>query len=501
MKLTKKLASLALSILMICSMAISASAVGTGSIVISDVIPDTQYHAYRILDLSWSAGPDGIAGNSDDTHRYTASAKWAAFVNSPEVKDVYLSIDANGIVTWKTGVAKEQAKNLAALAENYLKANSIAADATAHSGSNPSVTISGLDLGYYLVDSEGGALCSLDSTNPVAEINEKNDPTDVEKKVKEGTEWVDSNHSEIGQLVEYKITFTKEAGGQGYKLHDQMDAHLELQDSTIVVYLNDDGSKLDSNKVAPSNYVLDLAPADGHTFDLAFLDSYTSTLADGSKLDVYYSAKVTSNASVGITHGHENSVRLDYGDSNTTEEDKVYTYTYGLDLYKYDPDRGLALEGVEFELYRTKTVNGLGETVYSDPVIVHENGTDPNGKNVYYVCNTAGHIDTTQTLKTPASGELIVRGLDEDTYYLLETKALDGYNPLPDAVEISISASNVQTSGDYEGYYDINVQNQTGAILPETGGMGTTLFYAAGAILSLGAIVLLITKRRMRTEG
>ncbi|MBR1560247.1 MAG: LPXTG cell wall anchor domain-containing protein [Clostridia bacterium] len=39
--------------------------------------------------------------------------------------------------------------------------------------------------------------------------------------------------------------------------------------------------------------------------------------------------------------------------------------------------------------------------------------------------------------------------------------------------------------------------NYTGATLPSTGGVGTTIFYVAGSLMVLAAAILLITKRRM----
>ena len=44
---------------------------------------------------------------------------------------------------------------------------------------------------------------------------------------------------------------------------------------------------------------------------------------------------------------------------------------------------------------------------------------------------------------------------------------------------------------------EVKIQNNAGATLPETGGMGTTMFYIFGAVMLLGAAVLLVTKRRM----
>ena len=44
---------------------------------------------------------------------------------------------------------------------------------------------------------------------------------------------------------------------------------------------------------------------------------------------------------------------------------------------------------------------------------------------------------------------------------------------------------------------DNNIVNEMGTTLPETGGIGTTMFYVIGAILVVGAAVVMITKKRM----
>lgn len=114
-------------------------------------------------------------------------------------------------------------------------------------------------------------------------------------------------------------------------------------------------------------------------------------------------------------------------------------------------------------------------------------------------------------------------GLDDGTYKLREIKAPDGYNLLPNDVEVVITATTTNgqdwTSGTASealtalkvkvdngeeqdgivsnGTVNINVQNNKGATLPETGGMGTKIFYLAGGILALGAGLLLVTRKRM----
>ena len=111
-------------------------------------------------------------------------------------------------------------------------------------------------------------------------------------------------------------------------------------------------------------------------------------------------------------------------------------------------------------------------------------------------------------------------GLDDGTYRLSETKTPDGYNTI-DPIIFTITAEHdiesedprlTSLNGDSatgeitfeaaseDGSLTTTVVNKSGAELPETGGMGTTIFYVLGAILVLGAGVLLIARRRTDSE-
>ncbi len=128
------------------------------------------------------------------------------------------------------------------------------------------------------------------------------------------------------------------------------------------------------------------------------------------------------------------------------------------------------------------------------------------------------------TLTSDVNGNFVVIGLDEGTYYLKETKAPSGYNLLSSPITVIINATDVHnleydgtnasseltgieitvngntTSGDTDsGIVSAKVENNSGSVLPETGGIGTTIFYVGGAIIVVGAVILLIVKRRMRT--
>ena len=162
-------------------------------------------------------------------YAYKATTKWKGFVES-ETGETYLKTDGSGYVTWVEN-ADPVAFAKAALAYAKDPTNSIVAEKSANApdateGSTTStVTFEGLSLGYYLVDSSVGALCSLDTTAKEVEIQEKNGVPSVEKKVQEDSDdhWDKDNTADIGQTVNFQTTITAQAGAQNYVLHDKMD--------------------------------------------------------------------------------------------------------------------------------------------------------------------------------------------------------------------------------------------------------------------------------------
>ena len=111
-------------------------------------------------------------------------------------------------------------------------------------------------------------------------------------------------------------------------------------------------------------------------------------------------------------------------------------------------------------------------------------------------------------LKTDDNGQFAVSGLDEGSYFLIEVTAPAGYNKLDAEQPVTITSTvtsdgatldNALTSGT-NGSTHIDVTNNQGSVLPSTGGIGTTIFYVIGAILVLGAGILLVTRRRMNAN-
>ena len=233
--------------------------------------------------------------------------------------------------------------------------------------------------------------------------------------------------------------------------------------------------------------------ADDCTFHIVFTETYLNSINADTDIVINYTAKLTSDAAADT--GYVNDTWLDYGDNQHTEHDTTTTYTWKLPIYKYhkDGDTKKALAGAEFILYKGSEEN-------------REYAQVTNGKLTGW---TKEKTEATK-LVSGNDGMIAVEGLDADTYYLEETKAPGGYNKLAGPVKVEIShdvsvdGANMThtlkqgtTDVEVEKVDEVKIENKSGTELPETGGIGTTIFYVLGSILVIGAAVLLITKKRM----
>ena len=92
---------------------------------------------------------------------------------------------------------------------------------------------------------------------------------------------------------------------------------------------------------------------------------------------------------------------------------------------------------------------------------------------------------------TVSTGNITIIGLDDDsTYTLVETAAPAGYNKLAAPVTATLGETSV-----------VEVANSAGQELPATGGNGTIIFIAVGAVVFLGTALVLVAKKRLYNEG
>ena len=399
----------------------------------------------------------------------------------------------DGYVTWKDNadVATFAKKALAyANTQNHIinSDKSQIAPAAAAGATTSTVAFSDLPLGYYLVDSSAGTICSLDTTAKDVTIQEKNGVPSVEKKVQEDSTsvWGESNTADIGQTVNFQTTITAQPGAQNYVLHDMMDAGLTFGGTVTV-------KKGDTTLTNSNDYSLITDGIDGCTFEIVFTQSFCATLKADEQIIVTYSATLNKKAAI-AGEGNKNTTKLTYGDSSETTPSTTTTKIFEMPVFKYTKEgtNEKALEGAIFTL--SKKTDG------TDPINLVKTSEESAGEETYRVATT-DETNTMTEVTTTDSGKFTIKGLDADTYYLTETKQPAGYNKLSAPITVVINENgNITIGTDTTVVTEVKVLNNTGTILPTTGGNGTSLIYFLGAVLALVSGVVLITKQRMKNS-
>lgn len=365
-------------------------------------------------------------------------------------------------------------------------------------------TLSNLAAGYYLIKDKDNSQEGDNGTYTAYILKVVNDVTtepkdsvpSVDKSVTEGGKNADDFN--IGDTVTFILTATLGDNLNQYNTYNVIFHDTMANSLTFKEYVS---ATLDGKDVK-NNFTMNQKDQ-----ALTFTCNDVKALGakDGSEIVITYTATLNNTAEIGQP-GNENKVYLEYsnnpnvGGTGNTPEDKVLVFTYELDVTKIDgTDNNKKLESAEFKLQNAE--NNKWVTV------------DTDGKVTGWVDNEANG----SVLTSDANGLFKVIGLDAGNYSLKETKAPAGYNLLDKPIAIEIAAT-LNTAEDQAalneltikvdngtaengaldtGIVGTNVENKAGTTLPETGGIGTTIFYVVGGLLVLAAIVLLVTKKRM----
>ena len=497
MKKMKKFASLMLALIMVLSLTVTAFAAeeksiptGEGTITIDNAVSGQTYTLYQILELE---SYDKTAG----AYSYKIAEGWKNFITSSDIKDVYVKVDTNDYVTWIPGASVEAdaaaAAELAKKAKEYAAANSSALPKKVKQADSKKVVFDKLELGYYLVESTYGTLCSLDTTDPTVTMAEKNDVPSNTKEVKEGDTYGFVNDAEIGQKVLFRNTIVLPPGAVNLVFHDKMSgmALSTTAPDKVAVYTDPEMK----SELANTNYEVKTSGLNDTdcTFEVVFKQAYLDTLtANTTTLYIGYSATVSAGATVG-GNGNKNTSYLTYGSDSTnpvtTPEKSTYTYTWGFDIFKctVKDDADTPLKDAQFVLIKKDGADG-------DKVAAIT--SDGKFDGWMPVPTTGNDWDPGCVMTTGANGMFTVGGLDNGTYYLREIKAPKGYNKLESDTEVIIEPTTTDGTTMNLDAVTARVVNNKGSKLPSTGGIGTTIFYVAGSILLLGAALLLILKKR-----
>ncbi len=518
MKKMKKFASILLALVMAMALTVPAFAVEgdettptTGSITVSNPVEGETYTAYKIFDVKYSGKNYSYTIKSD--------SKWYSTVNAYATETNGLTLtEAAGVpgeyyVTVDTDKfsAADFANTLSKVSRTDMSGTPLEKD------SEGKLVATGLDLGYYFVTSSVGALCDLTTTNPNATVTEKNDiPFD---------KTIDVHTVEVGQTVTFTLTakvpdataFEKFT----YQMKDTMSEGLTFDgvNSISVSTVSKDveeGSVLTTPGTNLTSYWTAETVGNGFTLNFDVKSMQDNGIEVGTWIVVTYTATVNDGAIADI---EENDAKLIYSHNPSNSEDtkerddKEYVYSAKLEINK-DNKAGQPLAGAEFVLYKKGGTDGNTNLYYR-----WNEATDDKAEHITWVedIKDATHV-TTEIVGEGEDAKAVAyfNGLKDGTYYLKETKAPEGYNPLPEDLSVTIkgtpvlteNGTGVPTAGmDVEATLQAalttvqEVENDTGAQMPETGGIGTTIFYTLGGLMVVAAGVLLVTKRRMQSKG
>lgn len=524
MKLIKKIAAIMFAFMMVFSLSTNAKAVettGTGKITVNDAINGQTYTVYRILKLDKDSYEPNVEESGKDTgiYSYKPNGNWVNFLKDKTAKGGfdYIEIDENDYARWKGDDNDSRRAEFAKRALAWAKEHANDTDTSTKIGAVNSlpangntVEFTGLDLGYYLVDSSVGALCSLTTTNETAVVNEKNNVPTINKYVhKANGEFLSPNVMKKNYTVFYGETITFNVVINNFKGADNLIIKDNFGDK-IKLVTTSDGNFVPTITLCKFNNdqledVINLRNNTDFTitkndtdFTIKFLEAGNKKLQEHLDFDLFITYNAVVNSGVGI-EDIVNTAILTYGDNNTTQ-DKAYVGSLNIPVLKYTKHGGTVknLADAQFGLYKEQNCENVLKF------------TKDNTTNSY---NYDTNGDVTTTLTSDENGKIQIKGLAEGTYYLKEIKAPKGYNLLKNPIEVTIvpvvdTTTNkitaekitVKKDGTTKEVTKVEVENNTGSLLPSTGGMGTTLIYLIGGALVLGSGIVLANKKRAKAK-
>lgn len=512
MKRIKKLAAAMLTAIMMMTMTVTAYAAGnctltvnvkSGEGVPTQTLKDQTINLYKLFDVTTSTSGEttNYAYTVNDTYKDTLAE--ALGIANTSTNDQFVKA-VSGLKTETKDEVQKFANDFTAEA---LKKSLTATTNSGKLGNVNSYEFTGLDAGYYLVYVTGGkeiqsSLVTVYGTTNT--VNLKTEAPSITKKA-------DKNTVSIGQVVEYTVTGSiPDTTGYSeyvYKIHDELTTGLD--------FVNDsNGTATSGNKVtvkvafkdgsdassAPIEATLNAENNKKMTLDLS--EWVRANQANkGKEFTVTYYAKVNKAAVV----TEKNSATLEYGnkpgETTTTTPSEAKTPTYPLDINKIKKGSDEKLAGAKFRLYSNEAdakANDESKAIKVSPVVAGVAGN--------YVVDPASTTTEFESVKSiEGKGyNLHLNGLAAGTYYLVETKAPDGFNKLTDPIKVTIAKSGdtdvnnwtISKGDNVETDKIIDIENSTGSLLPSTGGAGVIVFAGVAILLVFGVVVSFIRDKR-----
>ena len=545
----KKFAMILLCVALVfsCTVIAFADPTPTYSITIDGAKPSQTYTAYKIFDVSYDSTKTNF------TYTVSSGSEWWSALTTPSTAGQNPNLNADqftvdGLIFTKTAATdansnpiyivsydentidtdaerEELARTLADKLYAAVDNNKTPAGSQQSSSSTPSTAVISLtEDGYYFVTTTVGALCGLNTTSTTATVEEKNDlPTIVKKVSNDNSTWVSApggTNVGFGDDVYFEIDITDGIGtDKTMTLTDEMTSGIDLK---IVNGNNDITVVVGGTEIQPGENTYSVTVTNSHRFVIEFAPAFVASLTPPAansttpSVIVTYTGVLNTSAHIkgneddtSTTPAQEalntNTATLTYAglDSSST----VYVETYKFDIVKTDTGSNI-IYTANFDLYDDYDASDATVGNKIDVVLIDtEYFTDPTTgdpttevKSRTYRKAVAGDTNIATTIE---AGIAHLIGFGSDTYWVEETAAPEGYNPIDGRTQFSLgTANNTATLTDNDTRWAANggglhVENETGSQMPSTGGIGTYLFYGVGAILVVGAVVVLVSKKRM----
>ena len=551
-KTFKKMISLMIALALVLAMGLTTMAATVEVIDSDDYVADRTFKAYKVFDGDYEDGKlvNLTAGDGIDWDNVDWEAIQAIGTGFGEVDS------ANALITALDGKNTATGEKVA----KVLKDATAGEGTTVANGDTLEDGYYIIIDETELADNDVANAALLQVAGDKVTINVKTDKPKIEKKIDGNkdkdsatTGLVDTNNGQVNDLVPYVITSTvpDTTYYDNYYMEfvDTVSSGLDISalDATGDAAYSDYKVFVDDVAMDATQYELTV---NGRQISVKFKNVKG---LDGKVLKLTYNAKINKDAVVGVD-GNPNEVILKYtnspdhsgdGEFNTddytseTPKDVVITYLTGIKILKIDANTKDPLEGAEFQISGTRTVASVVSGTFfeeatdgtyyklSNGSYTTDAPTDATADK--YASTTTKYKKTvldkvvkeeTTAVKVSAvsgpDGTIIFNDLGAGTYTFTEIAAPEGYNKLETPISVTISftapTGEIKTGEEQctwtaegdgaefdsaTGTVTVTIENNSGSTLPSTGGMGTTLFYILGAVLVLGAGVVLISRRRM----